>query len=66
VESQTPRQIAYELQYKNFDPFTVKITLPTVECSQCKRVCGIDPNGSMNNHLGEAMVNAFRSQNIKP
>ncbi len=65
-ELREPKQIEYELKYKDFDPFVIQITIPSVICPLCGRICGIDLDGSLNNHLNEAIIAAFRSENIKP
>jgi hypothetical protein len=65
-ELREPKQIEYELAYKDFDPFVIQITIPSIPCPQCSRICGIDSDGSLNNHLSEAIIAAFRSENIKP
>jgi hypothetical protein len=66
IQSQASKQMEYELKYKNFTPFIIQITIPSVECSQCKKICGIDPDGSLSYHLNEAIIHAFKSENIKP
>jgi len=60
------QQIENELQYKNLPVFIIQITIPAIECSNCKKVCGIDIKGSLQYHLNEAIMHAFSSQNIKP
>jgi hypothetical protein len=65
-DSQVPKQIEYELKYKNFTPFTVRISIPSVECPQCKKICGVDATGALGYHLNEAIIHAFKSENIKP
>ncbi|MFZ5921836.1 MAG: hypothetical protein ACOYY3_12355 [Chloroflexota bacterium] len=65
-EMQMPKRIEYELKYKNFDSFTMQITIPSVICPQCNKISGIDLDGSLNNHLNEAIIVAFKSENIKP
>jgi hypothetical protein len=65
-ELREPKQIEYELAYKDFDPFVVQITIPSITCPQCSRICGVDLDGSLNNHLSEAIIAAFKSENIKP
>jgi hypothetical protein len=61
-----PKQIELELRYKDFKPFVMQITIPSVACPQCNKVCGVDLDGSLNDHLSEAIIAAFRSENIKP
>lgn len=63
---QAQKQIEYKLKYKDFNPFVVQITIPSVACPQCNKISGIDWDGSLNNHLNEAMIAAFKSENIKP
>ena len=63
---QAPKRIEYELKYKNFDSFVVQITIPSVICPQCNKISGVDLDGSLNNHLNEAIIAAFKSENIKP
>lgn len=65
-EIREPKQIEYELQYHDFDPFVLQITVPSVTCPQCGKVCGMDLDGSLSNHLGDAIIAAFNSENIKP
>lgn len=60
------RQIEYQLRYKDFAPFVLQVTIPSVICRQCNRVSGIDIDGSLNNHLSEAIIIAFKTENIKP
>jgi hypothetical protein len=59
-------QIDYELKYKDFDPFSLHITIPSVACPQCNKLSGIDLDGSLVYHLNEALIAAFKSENIKP
>ena len=61
-----PKQIEYELKYIDFDPFIMQVIIPSVECPQCKQICGIDLDGSLNNQLNEAIIAAFNSESIKP
>ncbi len=63
---QEPMQIEHELKYKNFDPFVIQIIMPSVICPQCNKITGVDLDGSLNNHLNEAIIAAFESENIKP
>lgn len=65
-EIREPKQIEYELQYHDFDPFKMQITIPSVVCPQCGKVCGMDLDGSLSNYLGDAIIAAFKSVNIKP
>jgi len=65
-DSQVRMQIVFELKYKNFTPFTMRITIPSIECPRCKKICGIDAIGSLGYHLNEAIIHAFKSENIKP
>jgi len=65
-EYRGPKQIEFELRYVDFDPFILQITIPSISCPQCNRICGIDSDGSLNNHLSEAILAAFKSENIKP
>jgi hypothetical protein len=59
-------EISFDLKHLDFSQFNVKITIPSVECPQCKKVCGIDIKGSLDNHLAEALIHAFQSKNIVP
>ena len=61
-----PKRIEYELKYMDFDPFIIQVKIPSVECPLCRRICGIDLDGSLNNQLNEAIIAAFNSENIKP
>jgi hypothetical protein len=65
-DSRRPIESNYELAFLDFAPFTVKITIPAVECPQCKKICGIDLKDSLGCHLNDAIIHAFDSQNIKP
>ncbi len=65
-EPQEPKRIDCELKYKDFKPFVLQITLPAAQCPQCRKVSGMDRDGSLNNHLNEAIIAAFRSENIEP
>ncbi len=65
-ELQTPKRIDCELKYKDFDPFIAYITIPSVICPQCNRICGIDLDGSLSDHINEAIIAAFKSKNINP
>ncbi len=65
-ELQTPMLIEYELKYNNMDPFIVKVSIPAVECPNCKKINGIDTNGVVYQNLLDAFVNAFESENVKP
>ncbi len=66
ADTQAPHRIEYELKYKDFAPFSIQITIPSVECPECKKICGVDQNGSLGYHLNEAIIQAFKSENIKP
>ena len=61
-----PAENSFDLKYLDFAPFSVKITAPSVKCPQCNDVCGIDIKGSIDNHLAEALIHAFESQNVVP
>jgi hypothetical protein len=65
-ELRLPKQIDYELKYKDFDSFVLQIIIPSVTCPQCNKVSGIDLDGSLAYHLNEAIIAAFESENIKP
>jgi phage FluMu protein Com len=61
-----PMETTFNLKYRDFTPFTLKITFPSIECPKCKKVSGIDikdPPGSM---VYKAILNAFSTENIKP
>ena len=64
--SRLPKQIEYEFKYKDLTPFIMRITIPSVECPHCKKMCGVDIDGSPGYHLNEAIIHAFESENIKP
>ena len=61
-----PVETVYELKFHDFDPFTLKITFPSVECPECKKICGIDIKGPSGSTVYEAILNAFAAENIKP
>jgi heme/copper-type cytochrome/quinol oxidase subunit 4 len=65
-EGREQEQKEFELRYKDFAPFIMQITIPSVMCPQCSRICGIDLDGSLNYHLNEAILHAFGSENILP
>ena len=65
-ELQALKQIECELKYKDFDPFFIHITIPSVICPQCNKICGIDLDGSLIDHINEATIAAFKSKNISP
>jgi hypothetical protein len=65
-ELKTPMKIEYELRFKDFNPFIVQITIPSIVCPQCEKISGIDLDGSLNDQLNEAIIAAFASENIKP
>ncbi|WKZ50310.1 MAG: hypothetical protein QY329_12690 [Anaerolineales bacterium] len=65
-ELKTPMKIEYELKFKDFNPFVLQITVPSVVCPQCDKISGVDLDGSLNDQLNEAMIAAFKSENIKP
>jgi hypothetical protein len=58
--------IESEIQYRDFDPFTLRITIPAVKCSACGKMCAVEVNGNERFNLYEAMVRAFASEQIKP
>ncbi len=59
------RTLEFTTSIKPFEPYTVKLTLPTVECPNCKKICVLDPDGKLGFQLGEALIKAFDSENIK-
>lgn len=59
-------QIEYNLEYKEYPSFKLQITLPSVICPECKKIIGIDIDGSLSYQLNEAIIQAFRSTNILP
>ncbi len=56
----------YKLEFMDFPPFFIDIAMPSVPCLQCKKVNGIDPDGAVTSNLGEAIVHAFNSRNVRP
>jgi hypothetical protein len=66
TEAKRPMQAEYELQFKDFPVFTMRIGLPAVICNNCQKICGIDPDGRVSLKLNDAIINAFKSENIKP
>lgn len=62
----SPKQIEHKLQYKDLEPFGLQITIPSVTCPQCNQICGIDLDGSLNSDINEAIIAAFKSENINP
>ena len=61
-----PVETVYELKFHDFDPFTLKITCPSVECPKCRKTCGISTKGPPGSKVYEAILNAFAAENIKP
>lgn len=64
-DSPIPRMIENDFKYKDFSPFAMRITLPAIECPRCKKVCVADSSGLLSYHLNEAIIRAFKSENIK-
>jgi hypothetical protein len=64
--SRTPKQLEYELQFGSFPPLKIQITMPCVECPKCQKICGVNVKGTLSNHLNEAIIHAFKSQEIEP
>ena len=60
-----PIPVDYLVQYKQFPPFTIQISVPSVECPSCHKICGIDPDTKTETNLTEAVARAFLSANIK-
>jgi len=58
------QKIQYTLKYKDLAPFNIQFVLPTVECPQCSKFCAVDPKGTMGYQLSEAILQAFKSENI--
>ena len=65
-DSRKPVEKVFELKYLDFSPFTVKLTVPSVECPQCKTICEIEIKNSLDYHIAEALIRSFETQNIKP
>jgi|GEM_PF-3304194 hypothetical protein len=61
-----PVETVYELKFRGFDPFTIKIVFPSVGCPKCGKVCGIDMNGSPGYDVSAAILQAFETEHIKP
>jgi len=56
----------HKLRIKELPPFAIRISLPSVECSHCHKICGIDLDGTTSFNLNEAIIRAFDTENIKP
>jgi len=65
LEKLSPKQIEYEIKYKHFNSFRLQISIPSVICPRCTRICGIDLDGSLTFHLNESILHAFKSNSIK-
>lgn len=65
-EISTSQTIECNIRYRDFDPFTLRITIPAVKCLGCGKVCAVEVNRNERFNLYEAMVRAFDSENIKP
>jgi transcription elongation factor Elf1 len=59
-------QEEFELKFREFPTFHIKITLPWAKCPLCGRKYCLDTNGLMKFNVNEAIIDAFRSKNIKP
>lgn len=66
VVSRTPKESSYKLQFSDFPPFYIDISMPSVVCPQCKKTNGVDFDGTLEFNLGEAMLHAFRSKDVRP
>jgi hypothetical protein len=66
VEIVRPIETEHQLQLDKFPPFRIRINLPSVECPHCRKICGIDLDGSASFNLNEAIMHAFESENIRP
>lgn len=66
INPQEQRQIELDLQYKEFSPFKILITISSVICPQCNKICGVDLDGNKSYRLNEAVIAAFESENITP
>jgi uncharacterized protein YlaI len=66
IEKRRPIQTEYELKFEEFEPFTIRTNIPSVECPKCNKICGIDLDGWVNDNLVDAIIDAFASENIKP
>jgi hypothetical protein len=54
----------FQLAYRNFQPFIIKITLPTVECSKCGKESVIDTSSQPGSSVYGAIIRAFESEDI--
>jgi hypothetical protein len=61
-----PMDTILNLKYRNFEPFTLKITSPAVTCPKCGKVSGIDVTSHPGSMIYGAINNAFSIENIKP
>ena len=66
VAACTRIESSYKLEFSDYPSFFVDISMPSVMCPQCKKTCGIDFDGTLAFNLGEAMVHAFRSKDVRP
>jgi hypothetical protein len=61
-----PMETIMNLQYREYEPFILKITYPSVKCPKCNKVSGIDINDYKGTTIYGAINNAFSKENIKP
>jgi len=61
-----PVETVYELKFRDFDPFTIKIMFPVVACPKCGKGCGIEMKGPPGNQVDGAILQAFETEHIKP
>jgi hypothetical protein len=64
-ESAKPMSIEVKLETSGFVALVVTIRLPSVECPNCRRICGMDKKGSLPYHVNEAIVRALEGGKIK-
>jgi hypothetical protein len=59
-------QPEYTIRFKELPPFTIRFRFPAVECSRCRKICGIDIDGKVGFNVAEAIIHAFQSESIQP
>ena len=58
-------EASYQLEFSDYPPFSLNILMPGVICPQCQKACGIDLDNSFDYQITEALINIFKSANIK-
>jgi hypothetical protein len=60
-----PVSTVLEMNYKDFTPFSLQITIPSVTCPKCGFICAIDVNDPPGSMIFGAINNAFEKESIR-